>query len=86
MRWRAFVVSCLLVAGATLLFGCGEESPAPVPSSPQPESRAIEQAEEVVKSMEEYREEAAAEIDADDAEAELKRLEAEIEADIETGE
>jgi hypothetical protein len=61
------VTSLMLVA--IILAGCGEE-----PERDQPEAPA--------KTMEEYRQEAAEEITAENVEQELDKLEKEIDADV----
>ena len=77
MKRITLLVALALAVGAVLWSGCGcEQEPTrtvPIVTTQEP----------AVKSMEEYRREAAEEISAEDAEQELERLQKEIESDLE---
>lgn len=85
MKLTALIVVPAILFLCLAAAGCRDDG-APTPTSTDgPGISDVEEAAgeaDVVKTMDEYRAEAEAEIDAPDAEAELRKLEAEIEADI----
>ena len=84
MNLRTICITC--AALAVMALGCEEEvttSLAPPEAlRPQVTEAATEAEEPVVETMEHYREKAAAEIDEENAEAELEKLTKEIESEL----
>ena len=83
MRWKTLVIGCLIAAAMALMAGCGGENDAP---SSRVAAPVAGEPETIVKTMDEYREEAAKEITAENVEEEMAKLEEEIESDLEAEE
>ncbi len=86
MKWRAFLIVCSVVVLGCFGFGCKEGRTAKPSFEEAPATGELEgvakEAETAIKSLDEYREEAEAQIGEENAEKELERLQKEIEADI----
>jgi len=84
MNLRKICITCAALAVVAL--GCEREAtttPAPPEAlSPQVTGVAAEAEDPVVETMEHYREKAAAEIDEENAEAELEKLKKEIDSEL----
>ncbi|MGC9455208.1 MAG: hypothetical protein ACP5HU_10135 [Phycisphaerae bacterium] len=82
MTYRLLVSVALVGIFALVLAGCGDDA-TETPEAPEaPESSAPGDQGETVKTMDEYRSQAAEEITEENAEDELRRLEEEIESDL----
>jgi uncharacterized lipoprotein NlpE involved in copper resistance len=84
MKLKATAVA--MAALLALALGCNGKSETESTAVRPPATGTAAEEETIVRTMDEYREEAAREITADNAEEELAKLEAEIEADIAAGE
>ena len=83
MRWKILVTGCLVTATMALTAGCGGENDAP---SSRVAAPVAGEPETIVKTMDEYREEAAKEITVENAKEEMARIEKEIGSDLEAEE
>lgn len=76
MNHKLFASIALLAVVALLLGGCGDDA------TETPETPDTGDQEETVRTMDEYRSEAAEQITEENAEDELRQLEEEIESDL----
>ena len=86
MKWMNLIGVCSIVVAMMLAGGCGGDNGNGNGSEPAgTRAPEAEETETILGTMDEYRDEAAEEITAENAESELQKIQKEIESDIEAG-